>query len=97
MGREDGLSPMVTLNTNGKRTRESRVKLCSVPLTTIAALMQMDGQHSYKFEGWPKDCRIIGARIKDNPGRVEFVLYHPEFPIVLGEPEHIKITARKVS
>lgn len=87
---------MVTLSTNGTKRTETRVKLCSIPLSILTALLTLDGESTYKFEGYPKDAKVIGARIEDSPARVTLVLYHPEFPICLGQPEQIKITAKHI-
>lgn len=87
---------MVQLRTKGVERTERRVKLCSVPISTIVMLLNMNGKYSMEMDGWPEGCTVIGARVLDEPKRIEFVLFHPEFPIIIGQPPYIEIKARRV-
>ena len=77
--------------------RRERMKTVTVAASVIGELMSMRGEYSVRMEGWPEGAEIIGARLLARPLRVVLYLYHPDFPIVIGQPEAIKILARRVN
>lgn len=80
----------------GAHTYGRKLRRAIVPMATLEALLSLDGQHSYKMDGWPAGAKIIGAHVMTKPFAVTVILYHPDFPVVpLNElPELIKVTAR---
>ena len=76
--------------------RRERMKTVTVAASVIGELMSMKGQYSVRMEGWPEGAEIVGARLLAKPLRIVLYLYHPDFPVVITQPEQIKILARRV-
>lgn len=70
-----------------------------VPMATLEALLSLDGQYSYKMDGWPEGAKVVGAEVMRKPFAIICYLYHPDFLAVpLDElPPLIKVTAKRVA
>lgn len=83
----------------GAHTYGRRLKRAFIPMTSIAALMSLRGDKTYRMEGWPEGAKIVGAEVSTQPFALKVMIYHPDFPVVpLSEyPGLIKVTCRLVS
>lgn len=86
--------PRANADTYGRR-----LKRCIVPMRVFEALLSLDGQHSFKMNGWPEGARVVGAYIMRQPFAISCELYSPDFPVVpYGEmPSLVKVTATRVN
>lgn len=93
------LAPLINAPKPGAHTYGRKLKRAIVPMGSIAALLSLDGKHSYRMEGWPEGARIVGAEVMRSPFALMVYIYHPDFPYVPQNelPSLIKVTARAVS
>lgn len=82
----------------GAHTYGRKLRRCIVPMATLEALLSLDGQHSYKMDGWPAGAKVVGARVMTKPFALLCYLYHPDFLSVPHDelPPLIKVTAQRV-
>ena len=78
--------------------RLQRVKIIAVDIAFLAALLQMDGSFALKMTGWPEGAVRLATRLgyglASNGKRVErleMIIHHPDFPVVLSQPEAVVI------
>ena len=77
---------------------ERRLRLCELPITSILMLLNMNGEYSIKMEGWPEGAKVVGMKTASNPARLQLIVYHHEFPIVLGETSpRMQVVAKRVN
>lgn len=78
---------------------ERRLRRCIVPMHVLEGLLSLDGEHSYRMDGWPAGAKIVGADIHKSPFSVVCYLFHPDFDIVPHGmlPRLVKVTARAVA
>lgn len=89
----DVLEPKPSIESYGRR-----VKRLELPVGTLEALLTMNGDHSYRMDGWPEGAKIVGLEARRNPFMVILYLYHPDFPVNSGlmRPPAVRITATRV-
>ena len=68
-----------------------RLKRVQIPMRRMESLLTTDGQFALKVEGWPQNAKIVGAHVSRTPFNLTLYLYHPDFPVVLGEPPAIEL------
>ena len=92
------LAPLIDAPKPGQHTYGRKLRRAIVPMSTLAALLSLDGQRSYKMSGWPEGARIVGCEVLRSPFAVVLFLYHPDFPAVPMDelPEIVKVTATAV-
>ena len=91
------LAPLRNGGKPGAGSFGRRLKRAILPMGTIEAFLNLDGQHAYKMEGWPPGAKIVGADLRTKPFALIVYLYHPDFLVVpIDElPPLIKILARR--
>jgi len=83
--------------------RLQRVKIVAVDVAFLAALLQMDGTFALKMTGWPEGAVRLGTRLGygltpdgKRVERLEMIIHHPDFPVVLTSPEALVIHYQRV-
>ena len=91
--------PILDAPKPGAHTYGRKLRRAIIPMHTLEALLSLDGQHTYKMEGWPQGAKIVGTHILESPFSIVVFLYHPDFPRVpLDElPSLIRVTATRVN
>lgn len=58
---------------------QRRLKRIVVPMKNIFALLTNNREWAANVDDWPKDARLVGARVERVPFSLVLYLWHPDF------------------